>query len=32
MATGFKNWSKNDFNLFVQGCQKFGKYSFKEIA
>ena len=32
METGFKNWSKNDFNNFISASEKFGRDSFSEIS
>jgi SWI/SNF-related matrix-associated actin-dependent regulator of chromatin subfamily A member 5 len=32
LATGFKNWSRTDFNEFVTGCEKYGRKNYEEIA
>ncbi len=32
LKTGFTDWSKNDFNNFIAGCEKFGRNNFTEIA
>jgi SWI/SNF-related matrix-associated actin-dependent regulator of chromatin subfamily A member 5 len=32
ISTGFSEWSKNDFNGFIKGCEKFGRKAYKEIA
>ena len=32
LKTGFTNWNKQDFNLFLQANERFGRNSFKEIS
>lgn len=32
MATGFPNWTKAEFTLFVQGCERFGRESLDDIS
>lgn len=29
---GFSEWSKREFNLFIKGCENFGRLNFEEIA
>lgn len=29
---GFSEWSKREFNLFIKGCENFGRFNFEEIA
>lgn len=32
LATGFTSWTKNDFQAFIRGCEKFGRNNFKKIS
>jgi SWI/SNF-related matrix-associated actin-dependent regulator of chromatin subfamily A member 5 len=32
LATGFREWSKSDFNSFITACDKWGRHSYEEIA
>lgn len=32
LATGFSDWSKNEFAAFLRGCEKFGRFNFERIS
>ena len=32
LATGFGEWSRNEFSAFLRGCEKFGRNDFERIA
>lgn len=32
LATGFRDWSKQDFNNFITGNEKYGRKNFEQIA
>ncbi len=32
MKTGFKDWTKQDFNNFITGCEKYGRKNIEMIA
>lgn len=32
IAQGFGDWKKNEFYAFLRGCEKYGRYSYEDIA
>jgi SWI/SNF-related matrix-associated actin-dependent regulator of chromatin subfamily A member 5 len=32
LATGFRDWSKQDFNNFITGSEKYGRKNFEQIS